>query len=577
MDDTPRRRSAHVLATTGLALAALLGGLATIGAAPASSAAARSACASESPPTTTSPRSASWYEPNPTYVDPRDDSADWRFALPESQSMDAGLLKAAGESLAPRPSILSFLVIRHGHLVYERYYHGSARNQSNNVHSASKSMLQALVNIAIEKGYIGSWDDLVMSYLPEDFAGASAAKKSMTIRDLMTMSSGLSWTEDRTEYTLQSQPDWVRAVLARRLRHAPGKRFNYSTGNTHVVSAILQRATGVKTSAFARKYLFDPLDITVEHWGHDPQGIDSGGYNVYMTPRELAKFALLYAQDGVWNGEQVVPASAVTQAATRTWKVDALFNYATGWWHRRLSGHDMFFAWGWGGQFVYVIPDLDVVMVTTENTADGQDPVEINSRILIQRYVIPSISRGFAVQVPRDAKAREGEAWSLAGKVIDLYGASRTATVDYREGARPETLALDAALGFTLARTWPDQCRRVISVAVTNDRGETTAATLAVRVVNVVPRIQAGGGTSLPAGTRFARVCSFTDPGADEWHGWVDYGDGTTRKALRLHADKTFSLSHFFPRRRGRRYTVTLCVTDDDGGRGTARFLVSGR
>ena len=305
---------------------------------------------------------------------------------------------AAGDSLADRPSILSLLVVRHGYLVYERYYHGSARDQSNNVHSASKSILEALLSIAIGREPCGSWNDRVSTYLPEYFTGASAGKRRITIRHLLTMSSGLRWVEDGTEYRIQEKRDWVRAVLAAPLRHRPGARFHYSTGNTHVASAVLQRATGMKTSAFAQRYLFGPLGITAEHWGHDPRGVDSGGYNVYLTPRELAKFGLLYAQGGLWHGQRIVPASAVTLAATRVWRVDRDFSYATGWWRRRLSGHDMFFCWGWGGQFVYVIPDLDVVMVTTEDTADGHHNVEIDSGRLLTRFVIPSATHSSAVR-----------------------------------------------------------------------------------------------------------------------------------------------------------------------------------
>jgi CubicO group peptidase (beta-lactamase class C family) len=336
-------------------------------------------------------QASSWYEDNPTYTDPVDDTSSWRFSSPEAQSMNPRLLADAGDSLAGEPSIFSLLVIRHGHIVYERYYHGSARDQSNNVHSASKSILQALIGIAISQGHIRGWNDRVSRYLPEYFTGASAAKRSITLRDLMTMSSGLRWTEDVSEYRVQRERNWVRAVLAAPLRHRPGTRFLYSTGNTHVASAVLQRATGMKTSRFARLYLFEPLGITAEHWGRDPRGVDSGGYNVYLTPRELAKFGLLYAQRGLWDGCRVVPAATTRQAATVTWRVDQLFNYATGWWQRRLSGHDMFFCWGWGGQFVYVIPDLDMVVVTTENTADGHRNAEIDSGKLLRRYVIPSV------------------------------------------------------------------------------------------------------------------------------------------------------------------------------------------
>jgi CubicO group peptidase (beta-lactamase class C family) len=334
----------------------------------------------------------SWYESNPTYVDPRDDSADWQFSAPEDQAMDGALLRAAGDSLADQPSILSLLVIRHGRLVYERYFHGSARDQSSNVHSASKSILEALLAIAIRQGAISRWSDRVATYLPECFVHASATKRKITIRHLLTMSSGLRWVEDQTEYRIQAKHDWVRAVLAAPLRHRPGIHFRYSTGNTHVASAVLQRATGMKTSEFAERYLFGPLGITAEHWGCDPRGVDSGGYNVYLTPRELAKFGLLYAQGGLWHGRRIVPASAITRAATRVWRVDHDFAYSTGWWQRRLSGLDMFFCWGWGGQFVYVIPDLDVVVVTTEDTADGHHNVEIDSGRLLTRFIIPSVT-----------------------------------------------------------------------------------------------------------------------------------------------------------------------------------------
>jgi CubicO group peptidase (beta-lactamase class C family) len=334
-----------------------------------------------------------WYEDNPTYIDPRDDTAGWQLSSPEDQAMDGALLRAAGDSLSKQPSVLSLLVVRHGHLVYERYYHGSARDQSDNVHSASKSILEALVGIAIRQGAIRGWDDRVSGYLPSYFEGARPEKRRITIRHLLTMSSGLRWTEDETEYRIQRRRDWVRAVLAAPLRHRPGTHFRYSTGNTHVVSAVLQQATGMKTSAFAQEYLFGPLGITAEHWGHDPRGIDSGGYNVYLTPRELAKFGLLFAQRGFWHGRRVVPAGAVARASRRVWRVDRDFSYATGWWCRTLAGHDMSFCWGWGGQFVYVIPDLDVVLVVTEDTAEGHHNVEIDSGRLLTRFVIPSAGR----------------------------------------------------------------------------------------------------------------------------------------------------------------------------------------
>jgi CubicO group peptidase (beta-lactamase class C family) len=335
-----------------------------------------------------------FYESNPTYIDPHDDTASWRFSTPRAQGLDAAILDAGVAGLSRDPSLFSVLIVRHGRLVYERYFHGSARDQSNNVHSASKSILESLVALAVRLGAIGSLDDPVSRYLPQDFVGASDAKQAITIRQLMTMTSGLKWREDHTEYTtIQHSADWVRAILAERLRRTPGTTFHYSTGNTHVVSAVIQAATGMSTCAFARRYLFDPIGIAPEHWGRDPQGIYSGGYNLYLTPREMAKFGLLYLNGGVWHGRRVLPRAAIRLARTRTSQVDPTFSYATGWWMRTILGHPMYFAWGYGGQFIYAIPDLDIVFVTSENTADGQRIHEINSGRFIERYLIPSVMR----------------------------------------------------------------------------------------------------------------------------------------------------------------------------------------
>lgn len=317
-----------------------------------------------------------------------------RRATPAAEGMDATTLAQGVRRLAANHALFSVLIVRHDRLVFERYLNGSRRSDSNNVHSASKSILEALIQIAVQRGSIGSIDDTVASYLPQDFVGASAEKRSITLRDLMTMSSGLAWQEDHTEYTaVQRSPDWVKAILTRKMRSEPGSHFVYSTGDTHVLSAVLQAATGMSTCAFAERYLFDPIGVTPEHWGRDPQGVYSGGYNLYLTPREMVAFGMVFAAGGIWQGHRVVPSSAIDLADTKVWTVDPTFSYATGWWMRTVDGHGMYFAWGYGGQFIYVIPDLDIVFVTSEDTADGHQLHEINSGRFIQNYLIPAVQR----------------------------------------------------------------------------------------------------------------------------------------------------------------------------------------
>ena len=204
----------------------------------------------------TSGKAETFYEYNPTYVDPNDDSKAWRFSSPAVQGMDPVTLENGLMGLSRENSLLSVLVIRKNRMVAEQYFHGGGVRKSNNVHSASKSMMQALVGIAVAKGFIGSLDDKVSKYLPEYLPDTSARKRQISLRDLLTMSSGLAWQEDDTEYKIEQKPDWVKAILDQPLQHDPGTVFNYSTGNTHVLSAVLQRATGMSTCDFAARYLF---------------------------------------------------------------------------------------------------------------------------------------------------------------------------------------------------------------------------------------------------------------------------------------------------------------------------------
>jgi hypothetical protein len=204
----------------------------------------------------------------------------------------------------------------------------------------------------------------------------------------------------------------------------------------------------------------------------------------------------------------------------------------------------------------------------------GADFEAVDSRALL--------SGGFYVSLPTAASAREGTSWTCAGGFLDGTGAMWTATADYADGAGPGALDLVAggagqSRAFTLGHAWPDDGLRTVRVTVTNELARSATATLDVSVRNVVPKVAGGVDTKVRAGARFARTCSFRDPGADTWRGWVRYGDGTARRTLRLRADGSFVLSHRFAGPRGRRCTVTLCVTDDDGGRGVDRFRVTVR
>jgi CubicO group peptidase (beta-lactamase class C family) len=329
-----------------------------------------------------------FYEENPTFVDPHDDGALWTLSTPAAEGLDADHLESAAAELAADPSTWSFLVVRHGKLVFERYFHGSDARASNNVHSASKSMLSVALGIALERGDIASLDQPLAELLPASFAAIDdPAKNAITVRHLAGMTAGLQWSEDQTEYEIEDEPDWVNAILALPLAAVPGQQFEYSTGMTHLLSAALTEATGTSTCDYVHRHLFHALGITAERWGRDPSGIFSGGYNVYLTARELARFGLFVLQDGSWNGGQIVPAAWLTLATSEQISAGEGYGYGLGFWTRTLSDHPIVIVWGFGGQYAYVVPDLDLVVTMTTNTADFS--AELDGERILADHVLP--------------------------------------------------------------------------------------------------------------------------------------------------------------------------------------------
>lgn len=331
-----------------------------------------------------------FYDDNPTYTDPVDDSASWTTSPPEAQGMDSRLLERASAALAKLPYTWSVLVIRRDALVFERYYHGSAKNQSNNVHSASKSIWGAALGIAIDQGRIPGADATIASTLPSRYASAmNPETRTIKVRDLLTMTSGSRWNENSTENQIQRTPDWVAATLRLPRAARPGTQFEYSTGDTHLSSAVLTSATRATGCEFIHENLLAPLGIVAEHWGRDPQGYFSGGYNFYVTPRELARFGLLYLHDGRWQGRQLVPASWVRESMTNQVDAGAPYGYGYDFWLRDVAGHHVAMAWGFGGQMIYIVEDLDLVVVLTTNTRDF-DQDTFNGLSIIENDVLPA-------------------------------------------------------------------------------------------------------------------------------------------------------------------------------------------
>ena len=289
-------------------------------------------------------------------------------SIPPAFSPDPAI--EAAEKL---PRLRSLLVSRHGELVLERYFNGAHYKQAANIKSASKSVISALVGIAIARGLIPSVDTPLASFFTElRTTKADPRKQEITIEDLLTMRSGLEPTSNRNYGRWIASSNWVRYALKRPMVSAPGFGMHYSTGNTHLLSALLTKTTGGSTWQFANEALAKPLGMTLARWPRDPQGIYFGGNDMEMTPRQMMAFGQLYANHGRVNGQQVVPSEWIEASfvpRTRSRWSGRLYGY--GWWMRELAGQRAYYAWGYGGQFIFVIPNLELVVVATSSANPG--------------------------------------------------------------------------------------------------------------------------------------------------------------------------------------------------------------
>ena len=294
------------------------------------------------------------------------------------------------------PRLHSLLVSQRGTLVLEQYFNGARAARAANVKSVSKSIISALVGIAIDRGLIKSVREPIAQYFPGMLAGeANAVKRRITIEDLLTMRSGLESTSGRNYGAWVRSPNWVRFVLNRPLEAAPGETIEYSTGNTHLLSAILTRATRVSTWQFAQDALAQPLGITLPRWTRDPQGIYFGGNEMLMTPRDMIAFGELYLNRGRIKGRQIVPEDWIETSLVprgRSYWSDQQYGY--GWWIRELGGRRTYFAWGFGGQYIFVIPELDLVVTTTSSTAVGEERRSHRRGVmdLLEDHLLPAIA-----------------------------------------------------------------------------------------------------------------------------------------------------------------------------------------
>jgi CubicO group peptidase (beta-lactamase class C family) len=314
----------------------------------------------------------------------------WEYATPAQRGMDSHSLEAMVQDIkASSYQVDSALVIKNGYIVLDEYFGSFRKGNLHNIFSCTKSFVSTLFGIAQEKGDIPDLDtrllDLYPKIIPENQGNW---KESITLRHLLMMSAGFdardSWLyEWEGLYGLHSSEDAVKYMLDLPMDFEPGSRFEYTNGVSHLLSCIITEKTGVSAAEYAETHLFSPLGITRYTWEADNQGRNWGYNKIHLTPHDMAKIGYLFLKNGEWDGVQIVSEEWVKAATAHRIDANIVDGYGYHWW----VGEEYYLALGYQGQFIFIYPEHDLVIVFT-----GGSQETFNYTIeLPERYIIPAL------------------------------------------------------------------------------------------------------------------------------------------------------------------------------------------
>ena len=293
----------------------------------------------------------------------------WRTGEATNHGVDPfGLDAVDARALGEVPSLSALLAARHGVIVFERYYGGHDPERPVNTRSVTKSVTGTLVGVARKQGLLSSIQATVGETIPERIPdGADPRVADVTLWQWLTMTSGLQWDAYGDWQRLLGAADWVAMTLGLPVVGLPGQTYVYNTGGSHVLGVMVAKAAGMPLEAYAQEALFGPLGITPGDWMRSPQDEVSAGSGLELTARDMLKLGYLYLRGGEWDGRQLIDPEYA--AAATTWQsagdsTGAWAGYGYQWWITATdAGYPAYFALGYGGQHIFVVPALDLVVV----------------------------------------------------------------------------------------------------------------------------------------------------------------------------------------------------------------------
>jgi CubicO group peptidase (beta-lactamase class C family) len=353
------------------------------------------------------PRANRWGLPQHeySYRVPQKVDDGWQTAALHEEAIDPGKINELMENILNKrfKNIHSVLLVKNGKLVLEEYFYGYQRDTKHELHSVSKSITSILVGIAIDQRRISGVDEKVYKFFPE-YRGTRwiDQKYDIALEHVLTMSAGIDWDEQSTRLTDRRNDivaalysdNWLEYVLNKEQVEVPGTRFNYSGGLNLLLGGIIRNTSDLYADQFAEKYLFGPLGISDYRWGRHPDGTINTQGGLSLRPRDMAKIGYLFLKHGQWQGRQIVSNDWV-EASTKT-HIPTYMGLGYGYqWYRGQATinrkvFETFFAWGRGGQFIFVIPVFDLVAVFTSRPYDNSMGVLLPLGI-VPNYIIPAM------------------------------------------------------------------------------------------------------------------------------------------------------------------------------------------
>ena len=347
------------------------------------------------------PRPTSAKEFKYTYEIPKDLKDGLRIGNVEKSDLDTALLAEMIRKIVDRtyPNVHSVLIIQDGKLLFEEYFYEYTKDTFQELRSATKSFISALTGIAIDKGYIKSINERVLSYFPEyTFENSSDLLNQITIENLLTNQSGLDCdiTNEKAEGNetkMYNSDDWVKFSLDLPMIDIPGGKGMYCTGNSIILGKIIEKETKQPLPEFAKQTLFGPLGITKFKWRFKPDKSSAETFGqLNLRPRDLAKFGLLYLNKGNWNGKQIISAEWCEQSLKKHSIIQGV-DYGYQWWIKYLDADGVRYygkaAQGNGGQKIYIWEQQNMVTVITGGNYNTQSP----SDELIRKYILPAFNK----------------------------------------------------------------------------------------------------------------------------------------------------------------------------------------